>query len=593
MSTENVKRRRSDENNNPQKRTKTNLLDYFSSTKKVLKSEKIDLSVPIQEEIIIEKIPNDPLKQKSNVFPIFLSPKQLKEIKEQKKLETLEKEMVEKESLLKNLANKDHPLLKKKDTTSTSILKISSGNTWGFGETIHIYQKPKVLEFEEISRDKSRIEVLEEVEEEIKPSEKFTWKMKKNSKEMKRREIDLMIGTKDIESLVTFLNQQFKVNLNPKKYTNLYNEIRENSNDLWVDLNKKLFCGNTNETKALEEYLKSYKQGQSFIIHGLSGTGKTQLVYMLSSKLGYDVFEINSSVERDATAIQNKFGEISQSHNVKMNKEKTVILFDDIDQGDISISSLKKITSESKQPVIFTSESLRFLKNETLPMTELSLKNNANSECILDRVTLIFTILVSKCIKLSFNEILPMVLYFNGDIRKIIMNLQFWSHDFMILERILGVDLALENKEFVNDVAKNDYLDLYFNNYENESIENVSKYLEVISELDTQNSEDLSLLKYVNLRNNHTNVGPTDLLLPSGYIVTSQISQNAINEKMDRLNRVSKKISHQFDYQIVDFLFDLCKIEEEKKLVKRRHFHYLRSVLEESDIDFINKYKVL
>lgn len=584
---EKVKRKRSNENNNPQKKKKSNLLDYFSSSKK--KDQKKIEETKNQEIVIVVEEEKPPLPIK-NVFPIFLSPSQVKDLKEQEKLEKLEKEIREKEELVKNFTNRDHPLLKKRDNVSFSTVKYVTEKEWGFGEPIHIFEKKN----EETMIEKTNLDLLELVDikdDHTQPLEKFKIKKMQFLNERKRREIDLTIGPSNITQLTQTINQNFNVNLNATRYLMLFDQIKENSNDLWIDLNKTLFCGNSRELKTLENYLEFSKQGESLLIHGLSGTGKTQLVYMISFKLGYEVFEINSSMERDGASMQNKFGEISQSHHVKMKKDKVVILFDDIDQGEISISSLRKIMLESKQPIVFTSETSKLFRNETISLIDISLKNNINSECILDRVLLIYTILVSKSINLCYIEILSLVLYFNGDIRKILMNLQFWNHENFVLEKILGIDSVLDRKEFVEDVEKDIYLDLYFNNYEMESIQNISKYVDTISELDTLKTDDLNMLKSIKLCNN-TNIIENTIKLPSGFNITNPNLMKSFYDKRDKLITISKKVSLNYDYKLVDFLFYLCKVEEEKKLVKRRHFHYLKNVLGEVEIDFINKYKV-
>jgi replication factor C large subunit len=112
----------------------------------------------------------------------------------------------------------------------------------------------------------------------------------------------------------------------------------------------------------LKEYIANYSKikklkKKAVLIHGVTGIGKTTLVYALANSLGLEVIEMNASDYRDKKSIDDKIGLASKQKSLFFSGK--IILIDEIDNTSGmkdrgAIAEISRVVEESAFPVIMT-----------------------------------------------------------------------------------------------------------------------------------------------------------------------------------------------------------------------------------------------
>eukprot|EP01080_Neovahlkampfia_damariscottae_P000029 gene29-4280_t len=547
-------------------------------TKPEEKKEKKIITILTEEERI------------ERLHPLFLNPEE----KKKKKLENFRKQILKEEKELESFVkrNKDHPFLKVKDVSNSRINeKCQKSQQWGHGAPIHVFEKNKESKDEEIIVDLIELEdendYIEE-EFEIKKFEK-TFLKKQNYKKLPEKEPSKRNIEEEITNFTAIVNQKMTKKVNLEKLLKLekINEqiIKENQK-LWTDclsnLEKEDFFELETPLNSIERFLEKWKKQEKtpekedeFFekeekenILGLTGetsTGKTSCIYTLARRLGFNIFEINSTFDRSYKSMINEFFEITQSHSINSYKEKVVnliILIDDIDIGDCSISTIKKLSLKTKQPIIVTSSN--FTKEEEEFMEIIELKKISNSSL---KISLIFSILILKGFFYSFEEIKSMLIFFKGDIRRTLINLQFWFKNEGMIEKMIPEEELKQNLKFNNNMT--------FKSIELLSFEDSIQIHEF---------NDLSLDNY----------SKEIIKLNNGQFI-STLKNQKIEKNLKRIamKTMSNKSMIPSDFcDLNDFIYQINRIENSKIQnvnIRRRRFHYLEEFMSFQEISFFQQ----
>ncbi|XP_023020716.2 enhanced level of genomic instability 1 isoform X1 [Leptinotarsa decemlineata] len=190
--------------------------------------------------------------------------------------------------------------------------------------------------------------------------------------------------------------------------------------------------------------------GNTVVLGGPCGSGKSTAVYAICNELGFNIIELNASSKRTGKRLLLEIQEATQSHQVRKqksqffaekklkeriedtesqtNKKMCVILIEDIDivfeQDDGFISALTQLITTSKRPIVLTTTNYdsvfvqKFLNEyEYIPFLSLS---SYSLSVWLQILCLIEGIFVHK------NDIGNLLEVNKGDVRKTLLQLQFW-----------------------------------------------------------------------------------------------------------------------------------------------------------------------
>jgi hypothetical protein len=301
------------------------------------------------------------------------------------------------------------------------------------------------------------------------------------------------------------------------------------------------------------------------MISGGLSSGKSAAVYACAHELGAHVFEINSASDRSQASVC-KLTEATQSHQINKFFKKTaasennsvseakpqsssLLLFEEVDnlfeQDKGFFAGIKKIQRTTKRPLILTS-------NETIEIEDLSMCKQLHFsslglgmdssvltiwDSILRKSQFLHLVLLCEGFELQLKgDIIELVACLKGDLRSVLLNLQFWLEDQNKLpvhmdeilnkpvdmtfkpvrrlsEQCLGIQHLSEHllnpdtirsREYYHvwddeliTSRDNDY-DLMFNNYLNGSmnstnelqqLQDISKYMETLSFFDSHYSK--------------------------------------------------------------------------------------------------------
>ncbi|KAK9502801.1 hypothetical protein O3M35_011505 [Rhynocoris fuscipes] len=178
-------------------------------------------------------------------------------------------------------------------------------------------------------------------------------------------------------------------------------------------------------------------------LQGPPGSGKTATVYALAEEIGYQILEINSSCNRMGKKILHEFSEALQSHKVERNvlnfngskknkiedSRKSLILIEDIDvifpeYDDGFISTIANLAANSKRPIIFTiNEYYPKYLSKIMPYTNFRLDYETLPQSKV--CSWIRTVAAAENVFLDETEAGKLVQWANGDIRKLLLQLQF------------------------------------------------------------------------------------------------------------------------------------------------------------------------
>ncbi len=119
----------------------------------------------------------------------------------------------------------------------------------------------------------------------------------------------------------------------------------------------KGFVGNSEVVKKIENWAKNWKIGSKpLLLYGAPGIGKTLLAYLVAKEMEWQIFEINSSDERNKEFIENVV--LSAASGSSLTGGKRLVLIDEIDvmfKGETSgYSGIIRLLKEAKTPVILT-----------------------------------------------------------------------------------------------------------------------------------------------------------------------------------------------------------------------------------------------
>ncbi|CAG9856580.1 unnamed protein product [Phyllotreta striolata] len=201
--------------------------------------------------------------------------------------------------------------------------------------------------------------------------------------------------------------------------------------------------------------------GKIVIVHGPYGSGKTCAIYALCNELNFNVIELNASSKRTGKRLLQEVQEATQSHQVRsesqafqnfldkakpakdnQDKKMCVILIEDLDvvfeQDEGFISALLQFIVNSKRPIIATTTDYSsgivqkyFDHFEAIRFSPLS------SHSLATWMQIVF---LCEGLYVSQSEIANLLDYNRGDVRKTLLQFQFWVQS--------GGQLA-QNKEFI------------------------------------------------------------------------------------------------------------------------------------------------
>jgi DNA polymerase III delta prime subunit len=497
--------------------------------------------------------------------------------KKKLKIENFRNERKEEEKNLENFVklNKNHPFLKIKDK-STKMDGFEENEIWGFGVPIHIKEIPEktlTTPHEEMEENEDTLDL------EISFEKKFEMKVPKKEKLQKKEKKENLNPKEEISTFIKVLNKEMKSTIDIEFMFKFYENCEKEKNQLWsqsFQLEKEEYCGiqcsldgverylekwsgSKNEESDVEEFYSKESKENILAITGESSTGKTSCVYSIAKKFGFKIFEINSSFDRSYKSLVNEIGEITQSHSIDCVKGrmKLVILIDDVDMEDISMSTIKKLAAITKQPIIITSSNFSKEKfGEEIQIVELKKQTSSY------KIALIHSIALSKGFLFSLVELKNLLEYFRGDIRKILMNLQFWC-DY---ENILEIVTELKENISFNNQINFDSIELLSSN------DSLKRKTEDDEEEFSNENIQLSSGNWISLPKDH--------------------------KKDENLKRILKKTtnpnqcpsSNHFG-DLGDFIFSINNIERTKKSTgRRRRFHYLEELITFQEIMYLQDF---
>ena len=136
---------------------------------------------------------------------------------------------------------------------------------------------------------------------------------------------------------------------------------------LWTDKfapqNFADFVGNVEiveETRKWASVWNEGKKGKPLLFFGPTGTGKTQLAFLIAKEFDWELFELNASDFRSKDVIDRVVGIASQG--ASLYGKKRLILLDEVDglqaRDRGGAAAIAKIIKESSNPVILTANDI-------------------------------------------------------------------------------------------------------------------------------------------------------------------------------------------------------------------------------------------
>jgi len=118
--------------------------------------------------------------------------------------------------------------------------------------------------------------------------------------------------------------------------------------------------GNPKAVNAVMEWIEGWEKGKAnkkaILLHGPPGTGKTSCAYSLANELNFDRIELNASDKRTKDVINRIIGSASSSGTLDIEKERKIIIVDEIDgihgKKDYGgLNAIKSAIKKTRQPI--------------------------------------------------------------------------------------------------------------------------------------------------------------------------------------------------------------------------------------------------
>ncbi|CCH60697.1 hypothetical protein TBLA_0D01900 [Henningerozyma blattae CBS 6284] len=237
------------------------------------------------------------------------------------------------------------------------------------------------------------------------------------------------------------------------------------------------------------------------ILHG-EAVGKNTLFKVLMDSLDGKIFEVNSSSNRGKKEILETLSDFATTHHVKAQGSNGIILINDVDvifkaHDRHFWQAITKLLAISRRPVVLLCRDLEFVPSNliTIANEEESLFF-AQPSSIIDLKKYIMRSCRSILLSVKEKEIDFLITQYGNDIRKILLNLQFYSNP--------GDPLPISNAtrdenylKFLSVKAFSEYSDVVSSS---DVIESSTKYSSLISE-----NIDFTLMSFQNRSRNNKN----------------------------------------------------------------------------------------
>ena len=125
----------------------------------------------------------------------------------------------------------------------------------------------------------------------------------------------------------------------------------------------------TFEIKKIVDFFENFKMGRGLLLHGPAGSGKTTTLNLIGEKLGYEIFEVNASDNRNKASIGSTIGDVVKQRSL-FGKEK-LILVDEVDgvagrEDRGGVLEIVKILKSSRYPMVFAANDIEDDKIKSL-----------------------------------------------------------------------------------------------------------------------------------------------------------------------------------------------------------------------------------
>ncbi|KAJ8922997.1 hypothetical protein NQ315_001545, partial [Exocentrus adspersus] len=192
--------------------------------------------------------------------------------------------------------------------------------------------------------------------------------------------------------------------------------------------------------------------GNTVVVAGPPGSGKSTAVYAICDELGFNVIELNASSKRTGKRLLQELQEATQSHQVrkkkqamknfltskdskaskgskeKLDRKMCVLLVEDVDvvfeQDDGFVSALNQLVSTSKRPVVVTtSDTSSVLVQKFIDQYESIYFMPLSSQSL---ATWLQILCLVEGLYVDQSDVGSLLEFNKGDARKTLLQLQFW-----------------------------------------------------------------------------------------------------------------------------------------------------------------------
>ncbi|KAL9651672.1 hypothetical protein ABK040_001616 [Willaertia magna] len=191
------------------------------------------------------------------------------------------------------------------------------------------------------------------------------------------------------------------------------------------------------------------------LLHGKTSSGKTASVTANAEELGLSIFEINATNDRSFSSITDVVHETTQSRSIsfgksdsKDNNSSNLIVFEDAslkfgehDKG--FVKAIKQISEKTKRPIVIVCDEFDKENNEFAsfvnyiicfdqlnPFLSTEEAQNPYYKTLLDKLMYTYIICLAEGYNIDIRkELLPLIMHYVGDLKKILSSLQYWFNE--------------------------------------------------------------------------------------------------------------------------------------------------------------------